>query len=127
MMWGIMRKWLDPGTADKVVVLTADEMLPTLTKYIDIENIPSMFGGEFDWDHGTPLDIDVGIQAGLKWEREKQLPPGPMKWVLDESERKTAVAVGSIDGVTRTQIIAQVKVDEISARDSEKDNGDGLA
>ncbi|KAJ5808862.1 SEC14 cytosolic factor [Penicillium riverlandense] len=120
MMWGIMRKWLDPGTADKVVVLTAGEMLPTLTKYIDMESIPSKFGGGFDWDHGTSLNIDVGIQAGLGWEGEKELPLGPMKWVLDEAGRKTAVAVGSIDGVTRAARVAHVKVNEISVRDPEK-------
>ncbi|KAK2768506.1 hypothetical protein FQN54_000361 [Arachnomyces sp. PD_36] len=120
MMWGIMRKWLDPGTADKLAVLTAGEMLPTLEKYIDMESIPSRFGGKFDWDHGMPLDLDAGIKAGLEWEGEKELPRGPLKWVLDEAERKTAVSVGSIDGVARTARVARVKVDEISARDPEK-------
>ncbi|CAI7646037.1 unnamed protein product [Penicillium glandicola] len=111
-MWGIMRKWLDPGTVEKVVIVPATEMMATLTKYIDTESIPSRFGGEFVWEHGTPLDLDIRIQSGLEWKEEGKLPPGPMKWVLDESGRKTAVAVGSIDGVARTTRIAQVKVED---------------
>ncbi|EED11489.1 SEC14 cytosolic factor, putative [Talaromyces stipitatus ATCC 10500] len=115
-MWGIMRKWLDPGTVDKVVIVPASEMMPTLAKYIDAESIPSRFGGEFAWEHGTPLDLDVRIQSGLEWKDEGKLPPGPMKWVLDESGRKTAVAVGSIEGVARTTRIAQVKVEDEAIR-----------
>ncbi|KAJ5167654.1 SEC14 cytosolic factor [Penicillium canariense] len=119
-MWGIMRKWLDQGTVDKVVIVPASEMMPTLTKYIDTESIPSRFGGEFAWEHGTPLDLDVRIQSGLEWKEEwkeeGKLPPGPMKWVLDESGRKTAIAVGSIEGITRTTSIAQMKVADEAMR-----------
>ncbi|KAJ5190138.1 SEC14 cytosolic factor [Penicillium cinerascens] len=115
-MWGIMRKWLDPGTVGKVVVVPASEMMPKPTKYIDTESIPSRFGGEFAWEHGTPLDLDVRIQSGLEWKEEGKLPPGPMKWVLDESGRKTAVVVGSIEGVARTTMIAQVKLEDEAIR-----------
>ncbi|KAF9889735.1 hypothetical protein FE257_007041 [Aspergillus nanangensis] len=109
MMWGIMRKWLDRGTADKVVVLPAGEMLATLAMEIDKESIPKQFGGGLEWHKGSTPDIDAGIQAGLEWEGEKrELPTGPIKWVV-ESGRKTAVAVGKMDGVDRIARIAHVK------------------
>ncbi|KAJ6016167.1 SEC14 cytosolic factor [Penicillium herquei] len=123
-MWGIMKKWIDPGTAAKVVIVPASEMMPTLTKYIDPENIPSRFGGEFSWEHGTPLDLDINIQSSLECNEagKGKFPPGPMKWVLDESGGRTAVAVGRIEGVPRMSRIAQVKVEDnpTSVEDLEK-------
>ncbi|KAJ5707618.1 SEC14 cytosolic factor [Penicillium malachiteum] len=115
-MWSIMKKWIDPGTVAKLVFVPPKETMSTLTKYIDPKNIPIRFGGEFAWEQGTPLDLDINIQYGLEWKEEERFPAGPMKWVLDESGRKTAVAVGSVDGVPRTTMIAQVKVEEKPTR-----------
>ncbi|KAJ5730625.1 SEC14 cytosolic factor [Penicillium malachiteum] len=121
-MWGIMKKWIDPGTAAKVVIVPESEMMSTLTKYIDLENIPTRFGGEFSWENGTPLDLDINIQSGLEWTEDGKFPPGPMKWVLDGSGRKTAVAVGSLEGVPRITRIARVKEEDkpTSVEDLEK-------
>ncbi|KAJ5621611.1 SEC14 cytosolic factor [Penicillium herquei] len=124
-MWSIMKKWIDPGTVAKLVFVPPKETMSTLTKYIDPKNIPIRFGGEFAWEQGTPLDLDINIQYALEWKEEQRFPAGPMKWILDESGRKTAVAVGSIDGVPRTTMIAQVKVEgkPTSVEDPEKSIG----
>jgi hypothetical protein len=112
MMWAIMRKWLDPDTAEKVQIPTASEALATLTKYIDPENIPRRFGGNFDWSHGMPVDLDVGVRRALMWRGEQKLPQGPIKWELDKSGGRTAVAVGSVDGTPRADKIAVLE-DEV--------------
>ncbi|KAJ5733774.1 SEC14 cytosolic factor [Penicillium malachiteum] len=124
-MWSIMKKWIDPGTAAKVIFVPPKETLSTLMKHIDPKNIPIRFGGELVWEQGTPLDLDINIQYGLEWKEEEGLPTGPIKWVLDGSGRKTAAAVGSIDGVQRMTMIAQVKEEEkpASIEDPEKSIG----
>ncbi|KAL2808897.1 CRAL-TRIO domain-containing protein [Aspergillus granulosus] len=106
MMWGIMRKWVDPDTAEKFQIPTTSEALATLSKYIEPENIPRRFGGKFDWDHGMPLDIDAEIRGALTWRGEHKLPQGPIKWLMDERARIVAVAVGSIDGTARMERVA---------------------
>ncbi|KAL3440693.1 CRAL-TRIO domain-containing protein [Aspergillus insuetus] len=106
MMWAIMRKWIDPDTAEKVQFLTASEALATLSKYIEPENIPRRFGGDFDWSHGMPVDLDAGIRGALTWRGEQKLPQGPIKWELDKSGRRAAVAVGSVDGTVRADKVA---------------------
>ncbi|KAL2782778.1 CRAL-TRIO domain-containing protein [Aspergillus keveii] len=112
MMWAIMRKWIDPDTAEKVQIPTASEALATLTKYIDPENIPRRFGGDFDWSHGMPVDLDAGVRRALTWRGEQKLPQGPIKWELDKSGGRTAVAVGSVDGTSRADKIAVLE-DEV--------------
>lgn len=50
-IWSMLRPWIDPITAEKIVILGSD-FLPTLLKYIDISQIPSDLGGEranFAW------------------------------------------------------------------------------
>jgi hypothetical protein len=106
MMWAIMRKWIDPDTAEKVQIPTSSEALATLSKYIDPENIPHRFGGDFDWSHGMPVDLDAGIRGALTWGGEQKLPSGPIKWELDKGGRRTAVAVGSVNGAARVDNIA---------------------
>lgn len=100
--------WLDPGTAAKLVVLPPAEVLPTLTTLIDLDNIPTKLGGDFNFTQGMIPDVDEGIGRALVWEpaSRKSLPPGPLKWSVDSVGRKVAVAVGSVDGKPRVETIA---------------------
>ena len=105
-----MKKWIDPNTGEKVVVVPAADVLPTLQASIDIEHIPLSLGGEFDWKPGMPSSLDPSTCEQLDWIGERgpasTLPPGPMKWIVDEKGVRTAVAVGTIDGKARREPIA---------------------
>lgn len=51
-IWKYSKRWVDPHTASKVVVLSSTEVLPVLGEYIDDVNIPTVFGGGFHFKHG---------------------------------------------------------------------------
>ncbi|KNG86291.1 hypothetical protein ANOM_005953 [Aspergillus nomiae NRRL 13137] len=64
-IWNILKKWVDPGTAAKVVVLKQSAVYTTLGKSIDKENIPTKFGGDFAFPNGMSADLDHGIRQRL--------------------------------------------------------------
>ena len=99
---------MDPATAAKLIILAPAEVLPTLTTFIDLDNIPTKFGGAFHFTPGMIPDIDLGIRRVFDWSpsSRKELPPGPIKWSLDSAGRKVAVAVGSVDGILRFEPFA---------------------
>jgi hypothetical protein len=77
-----VKRFVDPTTAKKIVILTADEVLPTLTHSIDLENIPVQYGGGFHFKQGMVPDLDEGLNGRLEWleEGERPIPTGPLKW-----------------------------------------------
>jgi hypothetical protein len=115
-----LKKWIDPKTGNKVVVVAATDVLSTLQASIDIENIPRELGGNLLWKPPMGSSLDAGICRRLDWIIElgptSTLPPGPMKWVVDDKGVRTAVAVGSMDGKVRQEPIAVLN----ARRDSRK-------
>ncbi|KAJ5519707.1 hypothetical protein N7463_000160 [Penicillium fimorum] len=107
-VWKYLKGWVDPHTAEKIDVLLAAEVLPTLRRYIDDVNIPTKFGGEFQYTHGMLPDLDDNIQQFLNSDSSISLPPGPLKWIQDSDGRRTALAVGSKAGSERSDNIATV-------------------
>lgn len=111
-MWGVLKKFVDPVTAEKIIFLKHNEVSPMLEKYIDPENIPSQLGGRFTFTNGMLPDLDAGICKALHWSTPSDgsdigsLPPGPIKWVEDERGRREAVATGSVGGLQRTESVA---------------------
>ncbi|KAI1818648.1 CRAL-TRIO domain-containing protein [Poronia punctata] len=107
-IWNLLKKWVDPRTAEKLVILTKSEVLPRLTASIDLEAIPQEHGGEFEFQHGMVARLDPGICRQLEWlwQSPGTIPPGPVKWVVDGEGRRMAVAVGSISGEPRFQPLA---------------------
>ena len=67
--WKVIKGWLDERTRSKIHIISGDP-LPTLLKYIDIEQIPSFLGGRCTRtlleDHGPWEDFEVvdGIKRG---------------------------------------------------------------
>lgn len=96
-IWGWVKNWIDPVTVSKLVVLSHDEVLPTMRQYIDIANIPRRFGGELEYEHGAQPLLDPAIKDILTWEPPSHgsLPPGPIKWVDEGNGSRVAVAVGT--------------------------------
>ncbi|KAJ5295054.1 hypothetical protein PENANT_c037G00098 [Penicillium antarcticum] len=108
-IWRYLKGWVDPYTAEKIVVLLSAEVLPTLREDIDDENIPSIFGGGFSFEHGMLPDLDSNIRDRLNWDDpEKTLPPGPIKWAREADGKVAASAVGTQAGLTRSDKIAEI-------------------
>lgn len=102
-----MKSWIDPNTAEKIVVLNSTEVLTVLEEHIDDANIPTTFGGGFSFTHGMLPELDDNIWQHFNWKLpNRSLPPGPIKWTEDLDGRKMALAVGGEGGSRRTEIIA---------------------
>lgn len=109
-----MKKWFDPVTVSKIFILGPNEVLPVLTSFIDVKNIPKVYGGELEWDfYDEPL-FDDEIKRIMKWENgHTKLPPGPMYWrPYDEGTgpRLELVAVGSQNKHHRSERVATIPV-----------------
>lgn len=102
-----MKPWVDPRTAEKVVILLSEEVLPTLREYIDDVNIPTSFGGSLPFRHGMRPLLDAKVCDHFNWDLPDQsLPPGPIKWIKDTDGNMAALAVGGEGGVQRSELIA---------------------
>ncbi|KAB8262519.1 CRAL-TRIO domain-containing protein [Aspergillus pseudonomiae] len=109
MIWSVVKGFVDPRTAEKLVILKSDQVYSTLEKCMDHTNIPKQFGGEFVFQNGMLPDLDEGIRQTLFWVDSKNcLPPGPLKWVQDGENRK-AIATGTVGGIERAEEIAVLK------------------
>lgn len=112
-IWNFLKKWIDPKTGEKVVVVYAADVLSTLETVIDIENIPQSLGGKLDWEAGMPSVFDDGMCQQLEWVQEGNstpaLPRGPVKWIVDDEGVRTAIAVGTVDGKARRERIAVLR------------------
>ncbi|KAF2202998.1 CRAL/TRIO domain protein [Delitschia confertaspora ATCC 74209] len=111
-IWALLKKFVDPRTASKLVFLSPSDVLPTLSSTIDLENIPKEYGGTFEFEYGSVPILDMELAEQLEWlaDSERKLPPGPIKWIADEQGSRTAVAVGRINGKPRQQRIATLKM-----------------
>jgi hypothetical protein len=106
-IWKYLKSWVDPNTAEKIVVLSSTEALPALEKHIDDVNIPTAFGGGFNYTHGMLPDLDDKIWQRFSWKLpSRSLPPGPIKWTEDVDGRIVALAVGGEGGTKRRTAIA---------------------
>lgn len=102
-IWKILKGWVDPITAAKLVFLTPGEVYPALKEYIYDEDLPVSVGGKMEFEHGGPVMLGDAFKKALGRD---QLATGPHKWVYDEKWGKSAVAVGSVDGKLRYEVVA---------------------
>ncbi|KAL8730355.1 MAG: hypothetical protein Q9166_004120 [cf. Caloplaca sp. 2 TL-2023] len=110
-IWGWIKKWVDPGTVEKLRIVPQGEVLSTLKEFIDMADIPTRFGGQFEYEPGMPFDLDPVIARRLVWKSgsDKRLPKGPIKWVETGDGSKMAVAVGSQGGKKRKEKLAVIR------------------
>ncbi|CZT51852.1 related to phosphatidylinositol/phosphatidylcholine transfer protein [Rhynchosporium secalis] len=119
-VWGWIKKWFDPITTSKIFILSSADMKKTLESFIDPINIPVKYGGQLKYTFGDPPVFDPAIEKIIKWEGERsEFPQGPMYWKSRQGERlegrlgeetnaMTAVAVGSVEGKQREEVIGTV-------------------
>lgn len=113
-MWSMLKKFTDPVTAEKIVMLDPADVYGTLNKYIHHDNIPVQFGGAFEFTHGMLPDLCPVTRQTLRWSPpfNGTFPPGPIKWTEHARGQIKAVAIGTVDGVERGFDVATLDIEE---------------
>jgi len=108
-----VKRWFDPITVSKIFILSASDMKSTLEQFIDPENIPKKYGGRLDWAWGDLPYIEPTIDRALTWKNPSTgshgrpgFPAGPIRWILAADGGMEAIAVGSVKGKNRREVIA---------------------
>ncbi|KAL5052019.1 hypothetical protein BDW71DRAFT_193502 [Aspergillus fruticulosus] len=57
-VWGWIKRWFDPVTTSKIFILSASEVLPTLTSFMEPSSIPKQYGGGLEWQWGDMPNLD---------------------------------------------------------------------
>ena len=111
-MWGWIKKWFDPITTSKIFILSSQEVLPTLSTFIDVENIPKKYGGGLDFECGMPPVLDPAVRKYLTMTpsqnstSELMFLTAPVKWMEHEDGDLVAMGVGSLNGKARDEPLA---------------------
>lgn len=87
----------------KIFILSDHDILPVLTTFMALENIPKSYGGKLNWNFFDEPAYDDEIKRIVEWENGfTNFPPGPCHWhPTEDGTRLECVAVGSQDGQER--------------------------
>ncbi|KAI0398387.1 CRAL/TRIO domain protein [Xylariaceae sp. FL0594] len=107
-IWALLKNWVEPRTAGKLVFLSPAEGLDRLLDMVDIESIPELYGGKSKAMHGKFPCLDEPAKQLLGVE---VLPEGPIKWSIGSRGNRTAVAVGTRNGEARREVIGPIGED----------------
>lgn len=113
-MWGFLKKFVDPVTANKIAVLKSADVYGILNQYIHHDNIATQFGGAFHFTNGMLPDLCPVIQQALHWSNpsSKTLPVGPIKW-KENGHGRVVIATGTVDGVQRAfEFVSLAEIEE---------------
>lgn len=111
-VWGWIKRWFDPVTVSKIFILSSAEVLPTLTAFIDPENIPMQYGGKLEFSWCDPPRLDPKIRSLATWEDGfVEFPKGPLYWVaVDGGKRLECLARGSVNRKVRNEKVCSIPV-----------------
>lgn len=111
-VWGWVKRWFDPVTVSKIFILSQSEVLPTLTAFIDPENIPKQYGGKLEFKWCDMPNLDPKIRTLASWEEgHTEFPKGPVYWVpVDGGKRLECLARGSVDKKERSEKVCSIPV-----------------
>ncbi|KAI0176463.1 CRAL/TRIO domain-containing protein [Hypoxylon sp. FL1284] len=96
-VWGWIKRWFDPVTVSKIFILQEHDVLPVLTSFMHMKDIPKNYGGELDWDFFDEPAWDDEVKRVCQWENGyTTFPAGPLYWqTIDDGRRIECIAVGS--------------------------------
>ncbi|RMZ80514.1 hypothetical protein DV737_g2905, partial [Chaetothyriales sp. CBS 132003] len=95
-VWGWIKRWFDPVTVSKIFILSKQDVLPTLSTFMDPKDIPTRYGGQLEWEWGRLPDVDEPARVALERSGGPSWITGPCLW-LDNKR----VVVGSEKGKPR--------------------------
>ncbi|KAI1414780.1 CRAL/TRIO domain-containing protein [Hypoxylon sp. FL1857] len=109
-VWGWIKRWFDPVTVSKIFILQEHDVLPVLTQFMHLKDIPKNYGGELEWDFFDEPAWDDEIKRICQWENgHTTFPPGPLYWrPIDDGKRLECLAVGSKDGKDRNERVCTI-------------------
>ncbi|KAJ5288257.1 hypothetical protein N7478_003943 [Penicillium angulare] len=96
-VWKYLKKWVDPNTAEKIEVLGSHEVSDALKEHIDDANIPKSFGG-------TLILITDHFP---RWTKVFAI------FCEAANKKLEAMAVGSLGGLKRNDVIATIDLGEV--------------
>ncbi|KAI0198078.1 CRAL-TRIO domain-containing protein [Astrocystis sublimbata] len=102
-VWGWIKRWFDPVTVSKIFILSDHDVLPVLTTFMELEDIPKAYGGKLEWSFFDEPAYDQGIKDIVTWENGfTNFPPGPCHWQpTEDGTRLECIGVGSQKGQER--------------------------
>lgn len=114
MVWGWVKKWFDPITTSKIFILAQHDVLPALSAFIEVENIPKKYGGKLDFEYGKLPNLDPNIRQYLSMEptrdAETLFVASPIRWVdageIRDDGEMMALSVGTLDGKQHKERVA---------------------
>jgi hypothetical protein len=106
-VWNFITKWFDPTTTSKIHVLPTADVLSTLEKYIDKENIPVRFGGDHQWSFGQTPSLDEEFRPFVGDLMDKWTP-GPLRFLPSEAGFEV-LAVGTADNGQKRRDVIGIK------------------
>ncbi|KAI0482160.1 CRAL/TRIO domain-containing protein [Xylariaceae sp. FL0804] len=110
-VWGWIKRWFDPVTVSKIFILSEADVLPVLTSFMRVEDIPKVYGGQLDWTFFDEPAYDDEIRRICRWETGRhEFPPGPLVWrpCAEDGDRLECVAVGSQGGKDRAERVCTI-------------------
>ena len=125
-VWGWIKRWFDPITVSKIFILSDRNVFPTLSTFIDPENIPKKYGGKLDFKFGQLPTFDPAYSDCLVWKDGKsgqgrRLPEGPLVWIKRDQEMDL-MAVGSAGGKERREVLATLYLDRLPTQEPSLDS-----
>lgn len=113
-------------TTSKIFILSASEVKPTLTSFMDPSSIPKQYGGELDWKWGDMPYLDEPARELVypletppaEGETRPGFTKGPLLFKGDEIE-----ILGKVDGKSRHSIIPVPKKAASTEAETEARNG----
>ncbi|KAI3320132.1 CRAL/TRIO domain-containing protein [Xylariaceae sp. AK1471] len=109
-VWGWIKRWFDPVTVSKIFILSDHDVLPVLTTFMDLEDIPKAYGGKLNWHFFDEPAWDDEIKQKVQWENGyTNFPPGPCYWVpTEDGTQLECLAVGTKDGKERRERVGTI-------------------
>ncbi|KAJ5908468.1 hypothetical protein N7495_001150 [Penicillium taxi] len=116
-VWGWIKRWFDPGTTSKIFILSAAEVKPTLTSFMDPASIPKRFGGDLEWEWNDLPNLDEpahellqGVeQSPAAGKTKPEILKGPMLFKGTEIE-----ILGSENGKDRRVTVPVQQKESVS-------------
>jgi hypothetical protein len=110
-IWGYIQKWFEPALTAKIHVLSTSEVMPTLTKFMDVEDIPQWIGGGLTWDYGDNPNLDDEARAMVGSKLADNWIEGPLRVVTD-SEGHRIEATGKDGETLRREWVTKIPADD---------------